>query len=101
MNDRLTQRDLEGIRREAERLCPLGKPGAHYSCMYCNPYVWLHQGSSDCGCSTERRTIMYSGTLCHHHAGLLDTLHADTPLGKMHRRLVSAAEMRYMRGSDD
>jgi hypothetical protein len=85
-----------------ERLCPLGRliETGSYSCYFCSAWP-LHRGDSGCGCSQQRLATTYGATLCNDCAEALDILTAATLVGKIHKRLVHDAEMRYMRGSDD
>jgi hypothetical protein len=87
---------------ERERTCPLGNPGAGYTCEFCQPKVRLHRGDDpNCGCSTLRREVTHYSTLCHTHAQAIDELTADSAVGTVHRALVRKADLAGRRSGDD
>lgn len=80
-------------------LCPAGRPDPAYHCRFCGEAV--HRGDSGCGCSELRRETTLYASLCRGCAAAVDTLTADTAVGRVHRALVHEADCRGRPSDDD
>lgn len=81
------------------RRCTAGKEVlSAYACKFCSARP-LHRGDEGCTCSTLRTQTHYA-TLCPACAEALDTLNADTVLGRVHRDIVYAANIAGRPSSD-
>lgn len=79
-------------------VCVEGKEGAGWACRFCR--VRLHRGDDPCTCSAFREKVTAYASLCVPCAEAVDVLTADTRVGKVHRRLIQDAEVRYTHSDD-